>query len=143
VPLIIDGPLDDTDILILRTDFSNPTGWQAILSGVEAEDPDPYQFIDDTQFDGVQVEQVRALLGERDDVYMVYLADDHAMRDSEHALLAVNMPDGGDGDEDAAEVPIEFRVLPGAVFGLQVDVGSGNTLLEEYLNRLDANGVLR
>jgi hypothetical protein len=131
-------PDDNLDLtaVVLRTDFTDPRAWAAVTAAVEPEEPNPYLFIDDPEHDGLAPEAAFDLLVGRDDLAALYLADAIAVRDPERPLLVVTID-----DED--EHAVTFRVLPRALSGLSANLSVGNVEIEEVLERLDPDGVLR
>jgi hypothetical protein len=139
-------PLPNDGIgLVIRTDFSDPTAWEAVVEGVAAGfstehggpgGGDPLvDVVDDEEFSGLTPEQ--AGLFAVDSVFRdaVFLADNTTMTTSDRTLLAVAGP-------DMEEAVWKFRMKPKYVQSF-VMMCSTKLSFVDYLEDVDDNGMYR
>ncbi|GAA4576472.1 DUF6924 domain-containing protein [Planotetraspora kaengkrachanensis] len=88
---------DDLTSLVLRTDFTDNTAWDALKAALITADPYPNAtFVSDAQYAGVSIEalvQADAEADDEDKLTYLFLADATTMADDEHPLLAVDLYD--------------------------------------------------
>ena len=87
-------PRPDTS-LVLRTDFSDDSAWEALKAAISAEDEHgEATFVSDPLYDGVTVQSlIEADTAAADDakVCHVFLADSVSLTGGDHALLVVDL----------------------------------------------------
>ncbi|MCX4844420.1 hypothetical protein [Streptomyces sp. NBC_00893] len=133
------------DVLVIRTDFSDDESWNAVVGelrrpwGPGGEFPARVQLVDASVWSGATADEVLAATV-NEDLSIVFLADRETMESPARALLALST-----GWEDKSELdpvyyqeliespePREFRAVPAAVHGIQVDLALGNVDFAEY-----------
>ncbi|MFC5906037.1 DUF6924 domain-containing protein [Streptacidiphilus monticola] len=111
---------EDWASLVVRTDYSDEQGWQAVRAalmepwGDWQQDAD-VQFVDDPAWSEASVDEVLAVVDEY--LSVVFLADAITMREPRRALLAVKVLDDEEWEDDEdsgawAELGRPFRIVP-------------------------------
>lgn len=130
-------PLPRSDqALVIRTDFSDDTAWNAVVKAISAPVEGFYayvEFVDDVAFRELAVEQ---LVGLRDDLAKSYaiVADAHTMTGAEHPLLIVDLNE---------ELGRTFRAIPSAIQSIENNLSIANMDFWEFADNVDADGVFR
>ncbi|HVS13061.1 MAG TPA: hypothetical protein VMV46_03990 [Thermoanaerobaculia bacterium] len=130
-------PEDSLYSLVVRADFTNDAAWQRIRSEIEApvgEFRAGVRFVDDPRFDQLTVGELLELAEEDPGHFIAFLVDRETLADPEHPILAV----------DLTEQPGRtVRVLPKAMWDIQVNIALANTDWESYLEEADEKGIYR
>ncbi|MFG2570906.1 DUF6924 domain-containing protein [Streptomyces sp. NPDC048567] len=133
------------DALVIRTDFSDDEAWNAVVGelqrpwGPSGEFAAAVQLVDAPAWSGATADEVLAALVD-EDLVVVFLADRGTMQSPVRALLAVSAVWEDVSGLDPvyyrelieSPEPREFRALPAAVHGVQVDLALGNGDFAEY-----------
>ncbi|MGW4565552.1 DUF6924 domain-containing protein [Streptomyces sp. NPDC004561] len=131
-------PGQDEFSLVLRTDFSDDSVWEAVCAELEAaEEFSTAILLSDPRFAGVTVQALvdeDAAADEDEKVFYVFLADTATMTDAEHRLLAVDLAD---------EPGRTFRVPPRWFSDISVNLGIANMDFAEFADSVDASGTYR
>ncbi|MEU0298337.1 hypothetical protein ABZ252_02490 [Streptomyces sp. NPDC006175] len=139
------------DVLVIRTDFSDDEAWNAVVEelhrpwGSGGEFAAAVQLIDSPAWSGATADEVLAAVVD-EDLVVVFLADRGTMKSPARPLLALST-----GWEDVSGLdpvyyqeliespdPREFRALPTAVHGVQMDLALGNVDFAEYAGAASA-----
>lgn len=140
--------LPDTDeTLLIRTDFSDPNAWQALLTTVMTPNQDGFlanvHLVDDLAYRDLTTEQILSAAREVDaDLFVV--ADKTALTAPEMPLLALLLFDEDDECEEG-EVRQEYgqlRVFATELWSVENNISLANMDWEDFENAAD-NGVFR
>ena len=131
-------PLGD-DQLLIRTDFSNEAAWDTIKTTMEQPAPlvgevIPVTVIQDRQYAGLDAPSLLALLPSDHDYSVVLVADERAMTEADHPLLAVDPQDASGRS---------FRVIASEAWGPLANLPIANMDWEDFANEVDDEGVHR
>ncbi|MFD5208592.1 DUF6924 domain-containing protein [Streptomyces anulatus] len=146
------------DVLVIRTDFGDDEAWNVVVEelyrswGPGGEFAAAVQLIDSPAWSGATTDEVLAAVVD-EDLIVVFLADRGTMKSSARALLALSTvwEDVSGLDpvyyQELIESPDprEFRALPAAVHGVQMDLALGNVDFAECARAAsaEADQVLR
>lgn len=133
------------DVLVIRTDFSDDEAWNAVVGelrrpwGPGGEFPAGVQLVDAPVWSGATADEVLAAAVD-EDLLVVFLADRDTMQSPAHALLALSTAWEDVSGLDPvyyqelieAPEPREFRAVPAAVHGVQMDLALGNVDFAEH-----------
>lgn len=139
------------DVLVIRTDFSDDDSWNAVVGelhrpwGPGGEFAAAVQLVDAPAWSGATADEVLAAVVD-EDLIVVFLADRGTMKSPARALLALSTvwEDVSGLDpvyyQELIELPDarEFRALPAAAHGVQVDLALGNVDFAEYVGAASA-----
>lgn len=122
--------------LVIRTDFSDDTAWNSIVTAIRQPAEGFYayvDFVDDPAFRELTVEQLVAL---RDDLSKSYtiVADAVTMSGADHPLLIVDLIE---------ELGRTFRAVPSAIQSIENNLSIANMDFWEFADNVDADGVFR
>ena len=135
-----DGVLPETkDLhsLVVRTDFSDDAAWATVqreLAAPRGEFQAFLEFVDDERFSGLTAQDFVDLAESGTPHDFVFLADARTMTDPEHPALIVSFEEFSKGET--------FRVLPKAMWDVQINLTIANTGWEDYTVQLD-DGIYR
>ena len=148
------------DAVIVRTDYTDVTGWQGVLAVLAAGDTATanqedrvewsYTIVEDPSWAGAAVDDVVEAAAADEYLSVVFIADKLAMAGPEHLLLAVSL-DGPEDDEETDddretnEFGRSFRILPGHLPSVHANLDIGNMGFEEFaaVARRDPEGAFR
>ncbi|MER8184929.1 hypothetical protein [Kitasatospora sp. NPDC094015] len=145
---------DEYAALIIRTDFGDEEGWQAVL----AELSEPWQFpdgdiephlhiVDDPAWAGAAPDDVIAALAGDEDLSVVYLADRLTMDGRDHALLAVAVLTREEcgSDEEFEAYRGAVRTVPAGIGDIHANLSIANLDFADVVDaaRADPAGVFR
>ncbi|WP_188830350.1 DUF6924 domain-containing protein [Nocardia camponoti] len=127
--------IPDGESILLRTDFSDDAAWAELLTAVQnsylADSATGLTPVDDRAFDGVTLDDLPALVGDR--TYL-FLADATTMTEPEHPILAVDTTD------DDFET---FRLAPSAMGAVEVNLWLANMDFADFAESVDEDGIYR
>jgi hypothetical protein len=127
---------------VLRTDFSDQAGWEAICAEIQRPSPEGFEahveFIDDRAFDGLEVRQLLAAVPKDYPHTFIVIVDREAVSDDEHPLLVVNLYDGL-----GSEVGEAFRALPSGIQSIENNLSIANMDFGDFAGAVDGRGVFR
>jgi hypothetical protein len=116
-------PITNGDTPLIRTDFSDDRAWQALAEAAAAPNADGFRaclaIVEDRSFEGATPEQLAEAAA--------------GIGHDEHPLLCVDLR--------AARPP--FRVVPGALWGVENNLALANMDYEDYADAVDADGIFR
>jgi hypothetical protein len=125
--------------VVLRTDFSDQAAWDKIclrirkpvgLLGFRAN----IEFLDDSAYAGISVEQLLAQLPGDYNHSFIILADAVTFHTPEHPLLVVELYENSGNS---------FRAIPRSVQGIENNLSLGNMDFEDFSSAVDADGIFR
>ena len=129
-------PITNGDTPLIRTDFSDDRAWQALAEAAAAPNADGFRaclaIVEDRSFEGATPEQLAEAAAGTGHVCLV-VADAVAIGHDEHPLLCVDL---------RAARP-SFRVVPGALWGVENNLALANMDYEDYAEAVDADGMFR
>ena len=133
-------PLPQTEKpLVLRTDFSNQTAWEAIR--IEVQKPvgiflfrANIEILDEVEHSGITKEQMLNLLPSNYNHNFIVIVDQITMTHPEHPLLIVDLY------ENPGQ---EFRAIPSAVQSIENNLSIANMDFEEFAENVDEDGIFR
>jgi hypothetical protein len=133
------NPLPDTKAtLLLRTDFSDESAWDALCAAVQAPEPE-HGFgasvtpLSDRAYEGATVEDMLSV-GSVSYRSFLLLADRMALTAPEQPVLVVDLVD---------EPGRTFRVIPPQAWSVENNLSLGNMDFEEFSDAVDEDGVFR
>lgn len=123
--------------LVLRTDFSDESAWQAVCAAIH--DPEDelslsLDFVSDRAYDGLTAEQLPALVSEESPRTYAFIVDRVALMSPEHPILAVDLHD---------QPGRMFRVASSAFADVECNLSISNMGFEEFANAVDQDGIFR
>jgi hypothetical protein len=123
--------------LVLRTDFSDDAAWESISSALQAESADGFRSIvtcvSDRQYDGLTVERLISTVLEGNHSF-VFIVDPIALTHPERPILVVDLHE---------EPGRTFRVIPGAMWGVENNLSLANMDFGELAASVDPDGIFR
>lgn len=128
---------ESDDSLVLRTDFSDDAAWEEICKVIISPVGDfqaCVEFVDDSAYDGLTVQDLTELVGEESEFTEIYLVDTVTIFDPEHPVLVVDVCD---------EPGRSFRVIPTEMWCVENNLSIANMDWEDFEESLDENGVFR
>ncbi|MEW1698250.1 hypothetical protein [Streptomyces sp. NPDC091278] len=134
------------DALVIRVDVSDDESWNRVVGelrrpwGPSGEFPAKVRVVDAPAWSGTTSDEVLAAVDDDEYLSAVFLADQHTMRASARALLALTTIWEDEGDLDPAYYqelvelpePREFRAAPAAVHGVHASLTLGNMGFAEF-----------
>ena len=125
--------------LILRTDFSNQTIWEAIRRNLQKpvgifRFRANVDFLDDVEYANLTREQVLGLVPKNYDHSFIVIVDQTAISHPDHPLLVVDLYEGSGN---------EFRAIPSQVQGIENNLSIANMDFEEFAEAVDEDGIFR
>ena len=127
---------DSNQTLAIRTDFSNDEVWQQVRD-LLVEEIDGFRayldFVDDPQYESLEVDTLPEILPLRTHVTFVVLIDAEAINNPEHPVLIVDLTAG----------PRSFRAVPRQMWGVENNLSTANMDWEEFAENADLDGVFR
>lgn len=125
------------DTPLIRTDFSDAPAWRDVARAAAAESEDGFRanlaILDDPAFDGAEPEQLARLAAAGTGHACLFVADATTMSHDEHPLLCL----------DLRRVGRSFRVVPGALWGVENNLAIANMDYEDFADAVDADGIFR
>ncbi|MFC9436540.1 DUF6924 domain-containing protein [Nocardia sp. NPDC057030] len=126
-------PQSDATLLI-RTDFSDPEGWEALRTAVTTPNDDDFaanlHLVDDPAYRDVSAEQLAALAS--DSLFIV--ADKLAISSAERPLLSVYRSEAGTE---------QLRVIAEELWSIENNIALANMDWDEFTSAADEDGVFR
>jgi hypothetical protein len=123
--------------LLVRTDFSDPSAWQKLLTAVR-NPADPFIFnmeiVDDRANSGATVEQLLRALPEAYPHSFMVVADSMAVSQPEHPLVVVDL---------YVERGRQFRAVAAQIAPIDNNLSIANMDFEEFAELVDDAGVFR
>ena len=127
--------------LLVRTDFSDDTAWNAITAAIGEPTREGFVAYVDTCDDHAYADLPTSQLIEHlpngttsRQHPVLFVVDRHTIQDPEHPLIAV----------DAREAPTrEFRLIPSAVQVVADSMNAHTMRFESFMHQADADGVFR
>lgn len=125
------------DSLVLRTDFSDESAWQAVCAAIEkpvGQFRAHVEFCSDLRNDGLTVEQIVLLCPKGSHHAYLFVVDHVALTHPERPILVV----------DLYETPGRtFRVVPSEMWGVENNLFLANMDFSEFADSADRDGVFR
>jgi hypothetical protein len=129
-------PITNGDTPLIRTDFSDDRAWRALADAAAAPNADGFRaclvIVEDRSFEGATPEQLAEAAAGTGHACLI-VADAVAIGHDEHPLLCVDL---------RAAWP-SFRVVPGALWGVENNLALANMDYEDYADAVDADGIFR
>jgi len=128
---------DTTDALVLRTDFSDEDAWNTIRSLIRdpaAEFMAYVEFVSDSRYDGLTVEQLRSLSARSSYRTFAFLVDHLAVTHPDHPLLVADLAD---------EPGRTFRVIPSAMWSVENNLSLANMDFSDFAESTDNDNIFR
>lgn len=131
------------DTLLVRTDFSDQTAWQALHTAVTTPNEDDFlanvHVVDDPSYADLTAEQLVAL--SPTSYFLMIVADRTALSASEMPLLAVLHHDADDNGTEPEHG--ELRVTAEELWSIENNISLSNMDWEEFVGAADEDGVFR
>jgi hypothetical protein len=131
-------PIPDTDNpLVLRTDYTDDVAWETLSEVVQApvgEFRAYVTLVSNPSYRGLTVAQVLELLPAAFRRNFVFVADETAIRDSEHPVLVIDLQE---------EPGRTFRVIPSEMWGVENNLSIANMDFQDFVDYVDLDGVFR
>lgn len=125
------------DSLVLRTDFSDESGWQQICAAIERPVGDfqaRVTFVSDPEFAGLTVAQLVAATSHDPNRSFAFLVDHTALSHPEHPILVVELED---------EPGAFFRVIPSEMWSVENNLSLANMDFWDFADAADGDGIFR
>ena len=123
--------------LLLRTDFSDPVGWEAVCAAIR-EPVGGFKayvdFVSDPQYDGMTLEQLLSLIPPALTRTFIFVVDRITLSQPGHPILVVDL---------YTEPGRTFRVIPSEMPGVENNLSISNMDFEEFAEAVDEDGVFR
>jgi hypothetical protein len=124
---------------VVRTHFDDDAAWQEIVDALTQPVPIigeavPVNLINDSGNAGLDAESLLKLLPKDHNTSILLIADERAMREADHPLLAVDPTEGGGAS---------FRVTAAEAWGPISNLQIANMDWEEFAESVDEDGVHR
>jgi len=128
--------------LVLRTDFSDEPGWNALCKAIEEpQTADNFQAVvhcvDDKQYDGASVDDLLALDHAAVRRDLLFVIDKTAISDPEHPILIIDV------DKEYGEPGRNFRVIPSEMWSVENNLRLANMDWEDFSYNIAPDGVFR
>ncbi len=123
--------------LVLRTDFSNDEMWESVCEAIEKPDGIDrayVEFLSDTEYKNVNVEQIRSLIGEESDHTYLFIIDNTTLSNPDFPILCIDL---------FKEPGRSFRVIPSAMISVENNLSIANMDFEEFTESVDSDGIFR
>jgi hypothetical protein len=125
------------DSLVLRTDYSDDAAWERLSAAIRAPDGEfraNVASVSDPTLEGLDVEQVIAVLPADFERSFIFIVDEATIRHAEHPLLVVDLFE---------ERGRTFRVIPSAMWSVENNLSIANMDFHEFAESVQADGVFR
>jgi hypothetical protein len=123
------------ETLLIRTDFSDQEGWEALWTAVTTPNADDFlanvHLVDDPAYSDATVEQLAALAPVPS---LIIVADKIAITSPEQPLLTIYQGEEGSG---------QLRVIAQELWSIENNISLANMDWEEFTNAADDDGVFR
>ncbi|SEF03722.1 hypothetical protein SAMN05216489_09823 [Streptomyces sp. 3213] len=130
------------DTLLIRTDFSDQTAWQALHTAITTPNEDDFlanvHIVDDAAYSDLTTEQVISLAPARG--FLLIVADKTALTTPEMSLLVV-LP--YEEDDALQQEHGELRVIAEELWSIENNISLANMDWEEFVDAADDDGVFR
>ncbi len=150
-----------TNAPLVRTDFSDDRGWQAICAAVRKATPEDQEafnalvaansamgqdigkagelppFVDaveNPQFAGLTIDELLALIAEESNHGRLYVVDRFSISHPEHPIRVVDVH-GRRGRT--------FRAVPSQIYGIEANLSTSNMEWEAFTEHLEEDGIFR
>jgi hypothetical protein len=123
--------------LVLRTDFSDDSAWEALCLEIQRPVGDFRAYVDflsDPEYDGLTTEQLVTLVPKDFNHTFVFVVDQRALSHPDHPILVVDLSE----DPGAS-----FRVIPSEMWGVENNLSIANMDFYEFAENVDPDGVFR
>jgi hypothetical protein len=132
--------------LLIRTDFSDQTAWQTLLSAVAIPTEDGFlanlHIVDDPAYRDLTAEELVALAPADDP--MLIVADTAAVTTPEMPLLVLMTDeDEDDAEDDDGPKLSRLRVVAMALWAVELNISLANMDWEDFEAAADDDGVFR
>jgi hypothetical protein len=129
---------DDLTSLVLRTDFSDDAAWDELRAVLRSEGAHrSATYVSDPAYAGATIQalvEADAAADEDDRLTYLFLADDIAINDDDHLLLAVDL---------AEEPGRTFRVQPAAFTDVSANLAIANMDFADFADAAEDSGTFR
>jgi len=123
---------------LVRTDFSDDAAWLSLVRAAAAESPDGFRahlrIVDDRRFKDCSAADLIDRGEGWDQAAVLFVADAHALRDPEQAILCVDLID---------QPGRSFRCIPSELWGVDNNLSLANMAFDEFATAVDRGGVHR
>lgn len=123
--------------LVLRTDFSDQTAWEAIGAIIRAPVDGLLayvEFLDDVEYRDIDKDRLLALVPKDYHHSFIIVVDRTTISQAGFPLLIVDLYDGSGR---------EFRAVPSQIQSIENNLSIANMDFEEFAASVDADGVFR
>jgi hypothetical protein len=137
IPRVMKNLPATEDPLVLRTDFSDQSAWEAVVAAVQqpvGEFRAYVEFIDDPEYTGLTAEELPAVPSDDPDRSFAFIIDHVALSHPEHPILVVDLFD---------EPGRVFRVIPSKMWSVGSNLSIANMGFEEFTEAADDEGIFR
>lgn len=128
-------------MLVIRTDFSDQSTWQAVKTAIEGPDETGYvyppEFWDRRAYEGVSVKGILSRLPKAIEDPFVAVVDQTTITSAEMPILLVDLHKARD------QYGRTFRVIPSELPSIEVNISLANMDFFEFANNADTDGTFR
>jgi hypothetical protein len=125
------------DSLVVRTDFSDASAWDAICSAIRepaGEFRAYVELLSDPEYDGLTPEQLRSLAPPGSDHTYLFIIDQIAITHPDHPILVLDLYE---------EPGRTFRVVPSEMPSVENNLSLANMDFADFATSVDQDGVFR
>jgi len=127
----------DVEVPLFRLDYSNEQAWNDVMHtalGEASERTDPLTIVDDTEFDGIDIDELLARINEDDPGYRFFvIADTRTLTETDHPFTFVT----------ATDPPHRLQIAAHTVSDVVANLWISNLDIEDFLTAADPDGVYR
>jgi hypothetical protein len=123
--------------LVLRTDFSDEAGWEAICTAVEepvGEFQAQVDFISDPAYKDLTVVELVELIPPSYNHLIIFVVDHVSISSPENPIIVMDLSQKRDRT---------FRVIPLEMWGVENNLSIGNMSYYEFAASVDSDGIFR
>jgi hypothetical protein len=128
---------DSENSLVVRTDFSDDSGWAVICREIEApvgEFRAYVSFVSDPENEGLTSDELTALAQRGRYRSFLFVVDADALRSPEHPILVLDLVE---------EPGRTFRVIPGEMWSVENNLSISNMDFADFADNVDSDHVFR
>jgi hypothetical protein len=122
--------------LVLRTDFSSDSGWDAVCVAVRKPFGDEIlsdvEFVSDPEYDGLTVAQLLALAPPDEERTFTFIVDGPTISRPDNAILVVDLYE---------ERGRTFRTVPAELFAIHANLSLANMDFADFAQDVNPDGV--
>jgi hypothetical protein len=123
--------------LVLRTDFSDDSAWEAICAAIQEPVGEFQAYVEclsDPEYDGLTLEELTDLVPQDFNHSFIFLVDRITLSHPERPILVLDLYD---------EPGRTFRVIPSEMWGVENNLSLANMDFFEFADNVDSDRIFR